>query len=105
MGSLGLGVHKVCLSLLSLSGGEWGLILNTPTRNILTRLELTMDFPHSSVGEESACSEGDLGSIPELGRSPREGNGNHSSTFAWRILLTEESGRLLSMGSQELDTT
>ena len=25
---------------------------------------------------ESACSTGDLGSIPKLGRSPGEGNGN-----------------------------
>ena len=42
----------------------------------LIRLELRMDFPHSSVGEESACNEGQLGSIPELGGSPGEGNGN-----------------------------
>ena len=27
-------------------------------------------------GKESACSAGDLRSIPELGRSPGEGNGN-----------------------------
>ena len=33
-------------------------------------------FPHSSVGKESACSTGDLGSTPGLGRSPGEGNGN-----------------------------
>ena len=30
-------------------------------------------FPDSSVGKESACNVGDLGSIPELGRSPGEG--------------------------------
>ena len=30
----------------------------------------------SSVGKESACSAEDLGSIPELGRSSGEGNGN-----------------------------
>jgi len=35
-----------------------------------------MRFPHSSVGEESACNAGDLGSISGLGRSPGEGNGN-----------------------------
>ena len=29
-----------------------------------------------SDGKESACNAGDLGSIPELGRSPGEGNGN-----------------------------
>ena len=35
-----------------------------------------MSFPHSSVGKESACNAGDLGSIPGLGRSSGEGNGN-----------------------------
>ena len=35
-----------------------------------------MGFPQSSVGRESACNAGDLGSIPRLGRSPGEGNGN-----------------------------
>ena len=33
-------------------------------------------FPHSSVGKESTCNAGDLGSMPGLGRSPGEGNGN-----------------------------
>ena len=33
-------------------------------------------FPHSSVGKESACNAGDPGSVPGLGRSPGEGNGN-----------------------------
>ena len=32
-------------------------------------------FPHSSVGKGSACSAGDPGSIPGLGRSPGEGTG------------------------------
>ena len=35
-----------------------------------------MGFPHSSVGKESACNAGDLGSIPGSRRSPGEGNGN-----------------------------
>ena len=35
-----------------------------------------MGFPCSSVGKEFACRAGDLGSIPGLGRSPGEGNGN-----------------------------
>ena len=30
-------------------------------------------FPDSSVGKESTCNAGDLGSIPRLGRSPGEG--------------------------------
>ena len=33
-----------------------------------------MGFPGDSAGKESACNEGDLGSIPGLGRSPGEGN-------------------------------
>ena len=33
-------------------------------------------FPCSSVGKGSACSAGDPGSIPGLGRFPGEGNGN-----------------------------
>ena len=36
----------------------------------------TLGFPHSSVGKESACNAGDLGSIPGLGKPPGEGNGN-----------------------------
>ena len=33
------------------------------------------DFSDSSVGKESACNAGDLGSVPGLGRSPGEGKG------------------------------
>ena len=32
-------------------------------------------FPGNSVGKESACKVGDLGSIPRLGRCPGEGKG------------------------------
>ena len=32
-------------------------------------------FSGSSAGKESACNVGDLGSIPGLGRYPREGKG------------------------------
>ena len=35
-----------------------------------------MGFPCSLVGKESACSAGDPGLMPGLGRSPGEGNGN-----------------------------
>ena len=33
------------------------------------------DLPSGSDGKESACSAGDVDSIPGLGRSPGEGNG------------------------------
>ena len=32
-----------------------------------------LDFPCGSAGKESTSNVGDLGSIPELGRSPGEG--------------------------------
>ena len=34
-----------------------------------------LGFPCCSVGKESACNAGELGSIPGLGRSPGEGKG------------------------------
>ena len=37
--------------------------------------EFTGAFPCGSAGKESACSTGDLGSIPGLGRFPGEGRG------------------------------
>ena len=35
-----------------------------------------LGFPSGSDGKEYACNAGDLGSVPGLGRSPGEGNGN-----------------------------
>ena len=35
-----------------------------------------MGFPGGSDGKESTCDAGNLGSIPELGRSPKGGHGN-----------------------------
>ena len=40
-----------------------------------------MVFPGGSEGKASACNAGDPGSIPELGRSPGEGNGNPLQYF------------------------
>ena len=37
---------------------------------------MTEGIPGGSDGKESACTLGDPGSIPGLGRSPGEGNGN-----------------------------
>jgi len=39
-------------------------------------LALYLGFPGSLDSKESACSVGDMGSIPGLRRSPGEGNGN-----------------------------
>ena len=42
-------------------------------------------FPGGSDGEESACNEGSLGSIPGLGTPPGGGNGNPLQFLTWRI--------------------
>ena len=42
----------------------------------------------------------DAGSVPGSGTSLEEGMATHSSILAWRILWTEEPGKLQSMGSQ-----
>ena len=63
-------------------------------------------FPGDSLGKESACSAGDAGdagSIPGSERSPGVGMTAHSNILAWRIPWTEESARLLSMGSQKVE--
>ena len=42
-------------------------------------------FPGGSDGEESACNAGDVGLIPEWGRSLEKGMATHSSILSWRI--------------------
>ena len=62
-----------------------------------------VSLPDDSDGKEYTCNVGDPGLIPGSGRSPGEGNGNHSSNFAWKIQWTEDPVALQSMGSQESD--
>ena len=59
-------------------------------------------FPGGSVVKNPPASAGDMNSIPGMGKSPREGHGNHSSNLAWGIPWTEEPGGLQSMGSQRI---
>ena len=62
----------------------------------LTKI-IAMGFPGGSDCKESACNAGDPGSIPGLGRSPREGNGyplhysclgNPMDRGAWQVQCT-----------------
>ena len=41
-----------------------------------THTHIYSDFPGGSDDKASTCNAGDPGSIPGLGRSPGEGNGN-----------------------------
>ena len=59
-------------------------LLPEPPRKPLTHLNdfklaaafYNRNFSGGLEGTESACNAGDLGLIPDLGRSPGEGNGN-----------------------------
>ena len=46
----------------------------------------------------SAREVGDMGSIPGLKRSSEEKTATQSSILVWKILWTEEVGRLQSIG-------
>ena len=59
-----------------------------------------------SDGKVSACSAGDLGSIPGLARSLEKEMATHSSTLAWKISWMEELLMGYSLWArQESDTT
>ena len=69
---------------------------------ILDLFSMTSRLPlWLTQGKESPCNAGDLGSIPGLGRSSREGNSYHSSILVWRIPWTEEPGRLHGVGKSQ----
>ena len=66
---------------------------------------LTSGFPSGSVGKESTCNARDWGSIPGLGRSPREGNGNPLQYSCLENPMDRGAWQATVHGSQELDTT
>ena len=57
-------------------------------------------FPDASNGNESACHVGDPCSIPELGRSPGEGNSNPPQYSFLENSMDRGAWQLQSMGSQ-----
>ena len=57
------------------SGEGCGLLPAFYLGRLSKRTTFKLGFPCGSAGKESACNEGDLGLIPELGRSPGEWKG------------------------------
>ena len=68
-------------------------------RQMTCSSEYNVGFPGGTVVKNLPANAEEVGSFPGSGRSPGEGNGNHSSILAWRIPWTEESGGLQPMGS------
>ena len=64
-------------------------------------IKQSVGFPGGSDGKESTCNVGDLGLIPELGRSPGGGHGNPLQySCLQESPWIEEPSRLKSLGSQ-----
>ena len=70
---------------------------------IYATLDCVMDFPGDSVVKNLPTKAGDSGSIPGLGRSPGEENGN-SNILEWEIPRTKEPSGLQSLGLQKNQT-
>ena len=65
-----------------------------------------LDFPGGLDGKASGYNAGDLGSIPGLGRSPAEGNGNPLQYFWMKNTMDREAWRAKysSQGRKESNT-
>ena len=65
-----------------------------------------MGFPAGSEVRASACSAGDLGSVPGWGRSPGEGNGNPLQYSCLEDFMDRGAWQATVHGvAEELDTT
>ena len=73
-----------------------------PALSTSWELHLVRGFSGGSNSKQYSGNEGDVGSIPESGRSPEKGMATHSSILAWRITWTEEPGWLQSRESQRV---
>ena len=71
--------------------------------NMVSRL--VMGFPHSSVNKESACNAGDLGLIPESGRSPWRRKWQPTQYSCLENPMDRRAWWATVHGSQVLDTT
>ena len=72
-----MGLHQL-LIYLKKAGKKLNMsqcILGPPILLLIFKYWVSQGFSGGSDSKESACSAGDLGSIPGLGRSPGEGNG------------------------------
>ena len=70
------------------------------TARIENQVGLISELPGGSNGKQSVCSVGDASSIPGLGRSPEEGNGNPLLFLSGKSHGERSLGGLQSVESQ-----
>ena len=99
--SLCVSQQNICVEVLILVLLNVSLFGNRIVANLI---KCKMSSWTSLVAQmvKESCNAGDLGSIPGSGRFPEEGNGYPLQYSCWRIPWTEETGGLLSMGSQRI---
>ena len=64
----------------------------------LLDVEESAEIPWWVSGTEATSNAGDMGSVPEWGRSPGKEMATYSSVLAWEIPWTEEPDGLQSVG-------
>ena len=92
--------HRALLSILNLCdkkvegllGQSKLLTMNSRSEKLINRVPKgLMDFPGGSDGKASAYNAGQPSSIPWLGRSPGEGNGNPLQDYCLENPLDREA--------------
>ena len=72
---------------------------------IISFPQLKLDFPGGSDGKASVYDAGDPGSIPGLGRTPGEGNGNPLQYYCLENSMERSLVGYSPWGGKESDTT
>ena len=83
--------HLSCDYVAVIATGLVETLLLTRGISRASQVALMVKNLSANAGEEIIR---DTGLIPELGRSPGGGNGNHSNILSWRIPWTEEPSEL-----------
>ena len=78
------------------------VVFQVSSKVIQLYIYMYFGFPLGLVVKQSLCIEGDLGSIPGMGKYAQRDMTSLSSVLAWRISLTEEPSRPQSLGPQRV---
>ena len=97
----GKGLGACQIIPVSEGSSHTALFCNGPISSRLIKI-LSSKFPGGSDSKESACSVGDGGSIPGLGRDPGEGNGHLLQYCCLENPRDRGACRLQSMRSQRV---
>ena len=75
------------MQIVALHSAEQGNLGNSEPNPLLLTAEGEPSAALVALMEEFVCNTGDLGLTPESGRSPGEGNHNHSNILAWKSVM------------------